>query len=207
MASLRDLVVSKVRVKLLEIFFNEPKEIFYVRQLVRKTEEEINAVRRELKRMEERGMVSKEPRANRVYYKFRKSYLFYDELMRFVAKTTELGGEIIKNKNKIGNLKYVMLSGKFARKIKPKSGEVDFLVVGEVVLPQLAAVVRGFEKKMGREINYTVMTVEEFEFRKKRREPYNHSILLGSRKVLNGHEEEQLKGGQEDETKGNEDRK
>ena len=51
MASLQDLFVSKVRVKLLQIFLSEPKEIFYVRQLVRKADEEINAVRRELARM------------------------------------------------------------------------------------------------------------------------------------------------------------
>ena len=45
---LRDLMVSKVRVKLLQIFLSQPKEMFYVRQLVRATGEEINAVRREL---------------------------------------------------------------------------------------------------------------------------------------------------------------
>ena len=145
MASLQDLFVSKVRVKLLQIFLSEQDEIFYVRQLVRKAEEEINAVRRELGRMEARGMVTREARANRVYYGFKKSYAFYDELLRLTVKTTGIGEKIIKNKNKIGKLKFVMLSGKFIRKKTYEQQDVDLLVIGEVVLPKLALVIRSFE--------------------------------------------------------------
>jgi predicted nucleotidyltransferase len=207
MASLQDLFVSKVRAKLLQIFLSEPKEIFYVRQLVRKAGEEINAVRRELARMEQRGMVVKESRANRLYYGFKKSYLFYDELLSLAAKTSGLGGQIIKNKNKIGKIKFVMLSGRFARTKEHQPSDVDLLVVGEVVLPQLAATVRAFEVKLGRDINYTVMTRQEFEFRKKRRDPFITSILLGSRIMLIGDEEDLVSGGQQDEAKSNENRK
>jgi len=54
---LTDLIISKVRVKLLTIFFLAPDDIFYVRQLVRKTDEEINAVRRELAYLEKKGIL------------------------------------------------------------------------------------------------------------------------------------------------------
>ena len=84
---LKDLIISKVRVKLLEIFFARPNEIYHVRDLVRKTEEEINAVRRELAHMEQAGMVKKEPRGNRLYYWFNKNYLFYIILkIKFMSK-------------------------------------------------------------------------------------------------------------------------
>lgn len=192
MASLQDFFVSKVRVKLLTIFLSNPKEIFYVRQLVRMAGEEINAVRRELARMEERGMVRKEPRANRLYYEFRKDYLFYADLLSLVAKTTGLGEEIIKNKNKVGKIKFAMLSGGFSRQKPHKQADVDLLLVGEVVLPQLAALIKEVEEKIKREINYTVMTKEEFTFRKKRRDPFITSVLLKSRIVLIGDEEEMV---------------
>ena len=103
-----------------------------------------------------------------------------------------MGEQIIKNKNKIGKLKFVMLSGKFIRKKTHEQQDVDLLVIGEVVLPQLAVVIRGFESKLGRDINYTVMTKEEFEFRKQRRDPFITRILLGSRMMLIGDEEEML---------------
>ncbi|MCX6724543.1 MAG: transcriptional regulator, partial [Candidatus Shapirobacteria bacterium] len=64
---LQDLMVSKVRVKLLQTFLSQPKEMFYIRQLVRLLSEEINAIRRELQRMERLGMVKKENRGNRIY--------------------------------------------------------------------------------------------------------------------------------------------
>ena len=85
---LRDLMVSKVRVKLLQTFLSQPKEMFYVRQLVRATNEEINAVRRELLRMEKAGMVQKEARGNRLYYWFNKEYPLFGDLLSLVAKKT-----------------------------------------------------------------------------------------------------------------------
>jgi predicted nucleotidyltransferase len=140
--------------------------------------------------MEDKGMVTKEQRANRLYYAFRQDYPFYGDLVNMVAKTTGLGIEIIKNKNKIGQLKYALISGKFIRQKKHEQSDVDLLVVGEIVLPQLAAIIREFEAKIKKEINYTAMTKEEFEFRKKRRDPFILSILFASRVIIIGDEEE-----------------
>ena len=185
---LKDLIISKVRVKLLEIFFARPNEIYHVRDLVRKTEEEINAVRRELAHMEQAGMVKKEPRGNRLYYWFNKSYLFYPELASMMAKTTGLGSEILKNKNKIGRLNFVMFSGKFVGKAERKPNEVDILIVGEVVIPELAALIKAEESRTQKEINYTVMTQEEFLFRKRRRDPFLMDVLGGTRVMIFGTE-------------------
>jgi len=58
------------------------------------------------------------------------------------------------------------------------------------VLPELAALIRKEESKRGKEINYTVMSKEEFEFRKKRRDPFLQGIMAGSRVMIIGNEEE-----------------
>ena len=193
MANLQDLFVSKVRVKLIQIFLEKPQEIFYVRQLVRIAGEEINAVRRELSRMESRGLVKKEPRANRLYYFFNKSYPFYQDLISLVAKTIGLGGEIIKGKNKLGNLKFVMLSGRYARLMPRKSEEdIDLLLVGSINLKELNSLIRKAESKREKEINYAPMTVEEFEFRRSRRDPFLLTILMSGRIMLIGDEEEMV---------------
>ena len=187
---LKDLVISKVRVKLLEIFFASPSEIYHVRDLVRRTGEEINAVRRELAHMENAGMVKKEPRGNRLYYWFNKNYLFYSELSSMVAKTTGLGAEIIKNRNKIGRLNFVMFSGRYVERRERTLNEIDILVVGEVVIPELAALIRAEEGRVKREINYTLMTPEEFQFRKRRKDPFLLEILSGTRIMIVGSEED-----------------
>ena len=84
---LEDLIVSRVRVKILQLFFLFPGKIFHVREIVRRIQEEINAVRRELAHLEKIGLMAKEHRANRLFYNLRKDYpLFYD-LMELVIKT------------------------------------------------------------------------------------------------------------------------
>jgi len=193
MANLQDLFVSKVRVKLIQVFLSKPQEIFYVRQLVRLTEEEINAVRRELSRMEERAMVKKEPRGNRLYYFFRKDYAYYQDLISLVAKTTGLGADVIKHKNKLGNIKFAMLSGRFARHMPRKSDEdIDLLLIGNINLPELNKLVRKAESQREKEINYAPMTLDEFEFRKSRRDPFLQKILASGRVMLIGDEEEMV---------------
>ena len=191
-AALQDFVVSRVRAKLLKVLLADPAEMYYVRQLTRLTGEEINAVRRELLRMVDRGMVKSEPRGNRVYYWFRHDYGFYEELLRLVAKTTGLGGAIRKNKAKLGKVKLVMFSGKFVHHHERSQDEVDVLVVGTVVLPELAKLVRAEEVVRKTEINYTAMLPEEFGFRRSRRDPFIMGILSQSRVMIMGTETDLL---------------
>ncbi|KKQ52492.1 hypothetical protein A2865_03525 [Candidatus Woesebacteria bacterium RIFCSPHIGHO2_01_FULL_39_17] len=191
MADLADIITSRVRIKILELFLSDTTEMYHVRGIVREIKEEINAVRRELERLEAGGLLRKEPRGNRVYYWVRDDYPFFEDLLSMVSKTKGLGLDIINSKVKIGKINLVMFSGKFARKKDRRKGdEVDILVVGEVVLPELAALIRKEESKRGKEINYTVMSKEEFEFRKKRRDPFLQGIMAGSRVMIIGNEEE-----------------
>lgn len=187
-----DLITSKSRIKLLKVFLAEPLAMYHVRELVRKTGDEINAVRRELLFLEKKGILTREPRANRVYYSLSKNYTFYFDLLKMGSKLTGLGNAVLKNKVKIGRIKYAMFSGGFARRTDKKPTDVDFIVVGTIVLPELAVLIREEEKRLGREINYTVMTEEEFSFRKKKRDPFILSVLQGSRVMLCGDEESML---------------
>ena len=184
-----DLITSKTRVKILNIFLQHQQEMFHVRECVRRAGEEINAVRRELIFLEKKGIFNREPRANRVYYSLSKDYPFYYDLLKIGAKTIGLGDDILKNRAKLGKIKYCMFSGKFVRRIKQSSEDVDLIIVGTIVLPELAILVRNEETRLGTEINYTAMTEEELKFRKVRNDPFLVSILSGTRVMLIGDEE------------------
>ncbi|OGY28121.1 MAG: hypothetical protein A2864_01915 [Candidatus Woykebacteria bacterium RIFCSPHIGHO2_01_FULL_39_12] len=192
-SALKQVFISKTRVKLLQVFLSNPGRIFYVRELVRAIGEQINAVRAELSRMEKAGMLFSESRANRKFYGFRKDYIFNDELLRLVAKTTSLGGNIIHEKGKLGKVKLSMLAASFMKRRPVGPTDVDLLIVGDIVLPQLASLVKEAENDVGREINYTVMTEEEFNFRKRRRDPFVTSILEKPRVMLIGDEDELIR--------------
>ncbi len=191
MANLSDIITSKVRIKILELFFSNLKELYHVRGIVREIKEEINAVRRELTKLESDGILRKEPRGNRVYYSLRPEHGFYGDLISIAAKTTGLGKSLIDNKNKLGRATIIMFSGRFVRrKDRKRDEDVDILIVGDVVLPELASLIRVEESKLGREINYTVMSRDELEFRKKRRDPFLLGILAGGRVMIIGDEED-----------------
>lgn len=190
---LKDLFISKTRVKILQTFLSNPGRIFYIREMVRIVGEQINAVRAELSRMERVGMVTSEARANRKFYGFRKDYVYFDELSRLVAKSKGLGGAIIKERNKLGKIKYASLSGILIKRKPVGPTDVDLLVVGSVVLPQLAQIVKENENSVGREINYTVMTEDEFTFRKRRGDPFIRNILEKPKVLLIGDEDEMVR--------------
>lgn len=181
-------MVSRVRSKLIRIFLSNPQEMYYVRELTRAAKEEINAVRRELARMSEKGMVKSEQRGNRLYYQFRESYPFYQELLAIVAKSTSLGKQIITNRPKLGFIKFAFISPKFIRGLKRNEGEVDLVIIGKVIMPQIEQIVNNFEKEKSLEVNYSCMTEEEFDYRKNRKDPFITGILSQGRIMLIGDE-------------------
>jgi hypothetical protein len=188
MAHLSDFIISRVRVKLLTIFLSKPGEMYYVRELTRLAKEEINAIRRELKRMQDVGMLKSEKRGNRLYYTYKTSYPFYPELLNLVVKSSPVGQQLIKNKSKLGFIKYAFLSQKLIRGIDRDSEHIDLLVIGKVIMPQLSIIVKKLEKMLGSEINYSSMTEEEYKYRKARKDPFITSVLLQPRIMVIGDE-------------------
>ena len=189
MNSLQDIIVSGARVKMLELFFSNPDEMFYVREITRKTKEEINAVRRELDRLLGVGLLKSEERGNRLYYTLNHRYVFFQELQQIVIKNTGLGLKLRKLRRKLGTVAFVMFSGSFVRKKPVAQGDVDLLVIGDIVLAELDALIKEEEKQLGREINYAVFSEEEFTFRKQRRDPFIMDVLYGTRVMVLGDED------------------
>ena len=192
MAKLSDFITSRVRIKLLQAFLSQPQEMFYVRELTRLIEEEINAVRRELARMQNAGMVQSEKRGNRLYYQFRPNYPFFSELLSLVTKTTPVGRSIINNRSKLGFVKYAFISQRLVRSLPRQEDELDLVIIGKVIMPQLDQIVKKLEKKLDTEINYSSMTEEEFKYRKNRKDPFITNVLLQPHIMLIGSEDKLL---------------
>jgi hypothetical protein len=192
MNSLQDFIVSKVRVKMFQLFFANPDQIYYVREITRLINEEINAVRRELLRMSSAKILKPEKRANRVYYALNKNYLFYQELQQMVFKSNNFTTKLLKLRKKLGDIKYAMCSDKFIFN-KKDDKNLDILIIGEVVLKELEVLIREEERRLDREINYTVFDETEFNFRKKRNDPFLMDILYHKKIMLIGNEEDFIK--------------
>ncbi len=190
--SLGKIIVSKTRFKLLKLYFSKPKEAYYVREAARLSEEELNSVRRELNNLRKAGVLQSERRGNRLFFSIDHNYPLFQIILELVARVDGLGGQMIKSRTKLGELKFIVFSGRFLRWEENK-GEVDFLVVGRAVLPEVGALVVKEEEKRGREINYAVMDMEEFKLRKTSRDPFLLNILISNPVVIFGDEAELAK--------------
>lgn len=191
---MEEIFVSRVRVKILQLFLSSQDNLFHVREIVRRVSEEINAVRRELARLEKNGAVTSEWRANRRLYHFRKDYLFYRELLGMVSKTSGLGGVIVKNRVRLGKIKFAFAAIRFLKGEASGSEDVDILIVGQIVLPELQAIISDEQAKREAEINYSYMDEAEFNFRVKRRDPFILRVLIQPKIMLIGDEAELLEG-------------
>lgn len=187
---LKELLISEVRVNILKTMLPDPEKSYHVRALVRAVDTEINAVRRELKRLHRVGLLRKRPSGNRIYYSVDTTSPLYPELLSLIAKEDGLGADIIKNTKKLGDVKFAIISRAFSRGVKTSVLDVDLFLVGEVNLSVLQEIVARYQSRLQQEINYSVMSVEDFEFRKRKNDQFIMKILARSRTMLIGDEEE-----------------
>jgi len=183
---LEDIITSEVRIKIIIELFSETDKHLYVRELTRRVGTEINAVRRELKRLTKAGLIKKERRGNRLYYLIKKDHPFYYEMMAIVSKEKGIGKRILENWSELGKVKLAMLSSDFAEGRESEKDELDLLLVGNVNLDLLSKLVSENGEEFKRDINYTVLGEEEFEYLKGRRDPFLLSFLIAPNIIIGG---------------------
>lgn len=182
--------ISKVRVKILRLFLEEQHSAYHVRDIVRKTQEEINAVRRELINLENAGLFSKEAKFNRLYYSLNADYPLYDELRAMIYKEYGLGGSLLKEKDNLGSISYAVIGSLYLRNDPMNPNELDLLVIGSgIQMERLGILVKTIELDKQREINYTVLTDEQFEAQKKHMESYLNSFIAKKKLFIIGSED------------------
>lgn len=181
---------SKTRVKLLHLFLNNPGKSFYVREMTRLIDEQINSVRRELSNMLTIGIITSKTDDNKLYYEVNQRYEYYVPLRAIFADEQVEATSVIASREQLewGRLledlpgvRLVIVAGVLVR---GSSSGVDILVVGDVPSAKLKAAIKTTEKQEGRELNYTAMTYEEFYYRLSVRDRFVTEILNGAHTVL-----------------------
>lgn len=186
---IEQLFGSKTRVKLLQMFYSNPNRSFYVREITRKIDEQINSVRRELSNLLSIGIISSENTNNKLYYEVNQAYEYYKPLAQIfggVAVSAATAGdevqqEVSSDLKPLGRVDLAILTGQFTR--DEKSG-VDLLVVGDINQTQLNKYVSDLESKEGKEVRYAVMTTKEYVYRKQVNDRFLSNVLESKKQVL-----------------------
>ena len=183
---------SKTRVKLLHLFMNHPGQSFYVREITRLIDEQINSVRRELSNMLEVGVITSDTSDNKLYYQVNQRYEFYTALRAIFAGETVTTKQVgVTNAdgvheqhlsiiNDIPSLRLAILSGVL---VKGSTAPVDVMLVGNVSPAKVKSAIAMIEKLEGREINYTVLPYDEFYYRLSVRDKFITEVLASKHSV------------------------
>lgn len=185
---------SKTRVKLLQLFYSNTNRSFYVREITRKINEQINSVRRELANLLSIGIITSETNNNRLYYEVNQKYEFFEPLKQIFGEQTEKAdasseptAELSAESNahpelkSLGRVDLAIYTGQFTKDEKPGT---DFLIVGDINPTQLGKFVEELESKEGKEIRYTVLTDSEFNYRRQIKDRFLWDILDSKKQVL-----------------------
>lgn len=179
---LEQLFGSRTRVKLLRLFLSNPDKHYYVREITRKVEERINSVRRELKNLEEMGLVFSEDKNQKKYYKANDNFILYPELKSLVLKAQViLEKKMVMDIESLGNIQFMVLTGFF---VGIKDHLTDILIVGKVNRRKAQHLVKKFEKVFNHDINFTIMTTKEFKYRKDLTDRFLYDILENKNIVM-----------------------
>ncbi len=169
---LEHLFGSKTRVKILKLLYRRPDRPFFVRELSREVGVQINAVRRELELLLHLGIINEKTDTKptdaekagatlRKYYQLNPESLLYSELQALLIKETVIEQKqfIADLSTKIGDIKLLILTGVFTHDSKV---ETDVLVIGSVKLRALTKLIEHYQRELGFDIRYTIMTEDEF---------------------------------------------
>lgn len=161
---LERLFGSRTRAKLLALFTGGLKRPYFVRELSRLTSERVNSIRREVENLRRIGLLSSHARQGKKYYVVNPRFPLLEELTKLAAKSGKSAEDrLFEGIRKVGTVRIVLLTGFFTQ---AKRAPTDLLIVGEVREPALRQFVLGIEEELGREINFTVMSLTEYEYRR-----------------------------------------
>jgi hypothetical protein len=198
---IEQLFGSKTRVKLLQLFYGNPNRSFYVREITRKIDEQINSVRRELSNLLSVGIITSDANNNRLYYEVSQSYEFYAPLSAIFGgarepkkakakkteeeapKAAELTPEhpVAKAARGIGRIDLAILTGQFTR---DELSGIDVLLVGDINQSKAAKFISELEQAENKELRYTIIPLDNYQYRVQINDRFISNVLNAKKQVI-----------------------
>lgn len=170
---------SKARRRLLGYYFTNPTATHYLRELAAMLGVDPANLSRELHRLESQGVFLADRRGAQTYYRVNHRYPLYREVRSIVFKTIGVAGCLRETLQNIGGIDRAFLYGSFASNQADAASDIDLLIVGRPKAEPLQSSIRALERRLGREVNYTVFTPEEFRRRQARDDPFLKAVWRG----------------------------
>lgn len=209
---IEQLFGSKTRVKLLKLFFSNPNRSFYVREITRKVEEQINSVRRELANLLSLGLITSDSTNNKLYYEVNQKYEHYDALRSMFSdapKKKSTDKKASKKNEKVSDeVEQQVAEDKSAKVIelpeakhwdgagnivgiaytgvytRDNSAGVDILIIGDAVISKIESVIVELEKEKNGELRYALIEPDEWQYRGQVRDKFWLQFMGAKKQIV-----------------------
>lgn len=179
-------ITSKTKRKLLKLFILHPEKSFYIREIEKLTKEPVAAVRRELGYLEKAGLLKSRNEGNLKYFEVNRNFPIYPELKKIIYSTIGLADYLKEKLHNFDSVDIIFIYGSVARNEEGKQSDIDLLVVGSVDNKDFHKVISEIEKDTGREINYNLMSKQEFDDRVRKKDTFLMRVLKEEKIFLKG---------------------
>lgn len=182
------LISSKARVEVLKLFFFNPENRYYQRQISSLTHQPIRAIQREVERMEKLGLLETIIEGNRNYYKLKHNTPYFNEIRGIVLKSVGIADTLkiyLANNN---NIQFAFIYGSYARNQETSDSDIDLFIIGDVSAREMSKVLSKPKSELGREINYAIFALKEYRDKVKAKDHFISSVANNEKIFLIGTE-------------------
>ena len=172
---LKRLFTSNTRIKLLSTFLANEDQEYYIRELTRKLDEQINSIRRELNNLKKMGFLKSKMKARKKYYFVNTEFIILDELRSIFAKVLASKHGIANDIEKIGAVKILVLSGQFTN----QDSDLDMLIVGDIDKDKLASYIND-QISTEKPVKFAIMSEEDYKYRLSCNDKFISSLIANS---------------------------
>jgi predicted nucleotidyltransferase len=181
-----DALFPWARQAVLALLFSLPDEAFYQRQIVRATRGGKGAVQRELEALTKAGIIVRETRGNRVYYRANRDCPIYPELSALMVKTAGVADVVRDALSQVEGVRLAFIFGSTARGGTDAKSDVDVLIVTDTPHADISGALLSAQQRLGREISATVYSRAEFEEKLEQKHDFLTQVLQEPRIALIG---------------------
>jgi len=157
---------GRSRRNILGLLFAHPDRAFYLREIIAATGAGTGQVQRELENLVSVGLVLREPRANQVYFRANAEAPVFEELKGIVAKTFGVA-DVVRDLLApfTQRIQVAFIYGSVARAEDTARSDIDLMIVGDVMLSELANTLHEAETRLKRPVAPTIYEAQEFRDR------------------------------------------
>jgi len=181
---------SKIRRDLLTLFFTNPSQKYYLRELHRQLGYSAGSIRRELLKFQKDNLFNTQKVGNLLYYTVNTKHPLFKELKMIVSKTIGVEGRLKTMLSSVHGIRIAFVYGSFAGRKEKGSSDIDLMIIGNPDTSLLNEKIAELEKRLRREINPTIYSMEEYRAKKKAKSGFTMELLKNPKIMVIGKEDD-----------------